>query len=255
MLVDSHCHLNYLDDPQSALSYARERGVSTCLCIGVDQKSIEDVLAYGRTVPGVWATVGEHPGSCSGDAAWVDAYLDLPFVVAAGEMGLDYHYETAAQQQALQRNTFRQQMTFAQAHNLPVVIHTRAAIDDTLQILSEFPQVTGVLHCFTETWDMASQAIDMGYYVSISGIVTFKNADNVREVARQVPAERLLIETDAPWLAPAPHRGKQNQPGYVADTAQYLADLLDRDVDELVAQTSNNFYQLFDRADPQQVLV
>ena len=248
MLVDSHCHLNYLDDPDAALERARERHISACLCIGVEEKAIDDVLGFAAAHADVWASVGEHPGSCSGDASWVAERLDAPRVVAVGEMGLDYHYETNSDKQALQRQTFEQQLEIAAAADLPVIIHTRAAEADTLALLERFPTVRGVLHCFTESWDMARHAIDLGYYISISGIVTFKNAANVRYVAERVPTERLLIETDAPWLAPVPHRGAQNEPGFVADTAAFLANLRQVTVAELAQRTSENFFTLFNAA-------
>ncbi len=248
MLIDSHCHLNYLDHPQDALTRASASGVSACLCIGVEEKTINDVLEFADNHENVWASVGEHPGSCSGDAAWIARLLDHSRVVAVGEMGLDYHYERDAARQAEQRHTFAQQLGFAAATGLPVIIHTRAAEADTLALLRDYPQVRGVLHCFTESWDMASQALELGYYISISGIVTFKNADNVRYVAERIPDERLLVETDAPWLAPVPHRGQQNEPAFVADTARYLADLRGVAVDDLAALTTANFFRLFARA-------
>lgn len=248
MFVDSHCHLNYLQDPFAALDRARQCGVQEILCIGVERASIDEVLDIAAVHEGVWASVGEHPGSCSGNAAWVEEYLDRPKVVAVGEMGLDYHYEEDAEQRRLQRHTFAQQMALAAASQLPVIIHTRAAEADTLAILREHPGVIGVLHCFTESWAMAEAALGMGYYVSISGIVTFRSADNVREVARQVPDDRLLIETDAPWLAPVPHRGKNNEPAFVADTAQFLAQLRGVPVAALADTTRDNFFRLFSRA-------
>ena len=159
-------------------------------------------------------------------------------MVALGEMGLDYHYEQDPQRQQIQQTSFRQQLALAAEYQLPVIIHTRAAEQDTLTALSEQPGVEGVLHCFTESWDMAKAALDMGYYISISGIVTFNKADNVREVAVRVPDDRLLIETDAPWLAPVPHRGRQNQPAYVRDTAAYLADLRQTSIERLAEQTT-----------------
>jgi TatD DNase family protein len=248
VFVDSHCHLNYLEEPTAALARARDSGVRETLCIGVDQGGIEQVLGLAAALQGVWASVGEHPGSCSGDAAWVEGLLQRPDVVAVGEMGLDYHYETDEAQRAKQRHTFEQQLAIADRAALPVVIHTRAAEADTLSLLRAFPNVTGVLHCFTESWQMAQAAIDMGYYVSISGIVTFRNADNVRDVARQIPAERLLIETDAPWLAPVPYRGKKNEPAYVAATAAFLAELRQQTLETLAATTRDNFFRLFSRA-------
>ncbi len=248
MLVDSHCHLNYLENPTAALARARERGVSACLCIGVEAAAIEEVLELAALHEDVWASVGEHPGSCSGNAGWVAQYLDKPRVVAVGEMGLDYHYETDSEKQAAQRRTFEQQLALADEHQLPVIVHTRAAEADTLALLRDFPGVRGVLHCFTESWQMAEQALSMGYYISISGIVTFKNAANVRYVAERVPDERLLIETDAPWLAPVPHRGQKNEPAYVADTADFLAALRQTSAAELADVTRGNFYALFSAA-------
>ncbi len=254
MLIDSHCHLNYLDDPQQALTAARQAGVAACLCIGVEEKTIDQVLRLAEANPGVWCSVGEHPGSCSGDAGWVADHLLADKVVAVGEMGLDYYYESDPDQRPSQRATFSQQMDIARQHQLPVIVHTRDAEEDTLAVLRAFPQVRGVLHCFTESWSMAEQAIELGYFISISGIVTFKNADNVRQVASRVPLERLLIETDAPWLAPVPHRGQQNQPAFVADTAAFLSEHLGLEQNKLMAHTADNFYQLFSRAAPDQVL-
>ncbi len=248
MFVDSHCHLNYLEDADAALLRARERGVAECLCIGVDQQAIEEVLQFAADNEGVWASVGEHPGSSSGDASWVDGYLKRPKVVAVGEMGLDYHYVDDPDKQAQQRKTFAQQLEIAAQHDLPVVVHTRAAETDTLDLIRQYPDVKGVLHCFTESWALASAAIELGYYVSISGIVTFKNADNVRDVALKIPSERLLIETDAPYLAPIPNRGKKNEPAFVTDTAAFLADLRGVDVQTLAQTTRDNFFSLFSRA-------
>ena len=250
-LVDSHCHLNYLDDPRLALANARERGIDTILCIGVEEARYPEVLEFGRHSgePNVWCSVGEHPGSATGKPDWIHQYLAEPEVIAVGETGLDYYYEKDAGVQALQRDGFEYQMQVASDTGLPVIIHTRDAIDDTLAVLNNFPSVRGVLHCFTESWAMAEEAISLGYYVSISGIVTFKNATNVQDVARQIPDERLLIETDAPWLAPVPNRGKQNEPGFVADTAAFLADLRDQSLEELVACTRANFFELMNLTD------
>ena len=254
MFVDSHCHLNYLDDPAQALRSAVQAQVSSCLCIGVEQKSISEVRHFALNNPGVWWSVGEHPGSCSGDARWIENYVGQEKLVALGEMGLDYLYEESPVKQEMQRETFNQQMVLASQTNLPVIIHTRGAEQDTLKIICEHNNVNGVLHCFTESWQMAQQAIEVGYYVSISGIVTFRNADNVRDVARQIPLYRLLIETDAPWLSPVPYRGKQNQPAYVSETADFLAQLRGISVEELAETTKNNFYALFSQADDNQTL-
>jgi len=214
----------------------------------VEQNCIEDVLTIADGQQGVWASVGEHPGSCSGNANWVRDYLHRDSVVAVGEMGLDYHYVEDEDQRALQRHTFSQQLAIAQEAGLPVIVHTRAAERDTLALIEDCAGVRGVLHCFTESWPMAERALAMGFYISISGIVTFKNGDNVRDVARRVPLDRLLIETDAPWLAPAPNRGKKNEPAFVVDTAEYLAELLGLDVTALADVTRENFFRLFTRA-------
>ena len=245
MLTDSHCHLNYLDDPEQALAFARQRNVGLFLCIGVEEKTTKDVLAMADKHEDVYATVGEHPGSATGETAWIEEYLPHNKVLALGEMGLDYYYEADHAARARQLTSFADQMALAQRLDLPVVIHTRDAKQETLDVLKQFPSVTGVLHCFTEDWAMASEALAMGYYISISGIVTFKQAENVREVAAKVPLENLLVETDSPWLAPVPHRGKQNQPGYVADTAAFLAELRGEQSSDFAEQTSMNFRRLF----------
>ncbi len=247
MFVDSHCHLNYLADPLPALDRAREAGVERMLCIGVDQTHIEEVLSY-TSHEGVWATVGEHPGSVSGDIEWIAPLLSRDKVVAVGETGLDYHYEEREEERVRQRASFEAQMDVAGRASLPVVIHSRGAEADTLAVIDNHPRVRGVLHCFTESWALAERALQAGYYVSISGIVTFKNAANVRQVAARIPDERLLIETDAPWLAPVPHRGRKNEPAYVTETARSLAHLRGVDVGELAALTTANFFSLFERA-------
>lgn len=245
MLVDSHCHLNYLEDPDQRLAEARRRGVGAFLCIGVDEPNIGAVLALAERHPDVWATVGQHPEAAAADADWIRNRLDHPRVVAAGEMGLDYFHEADEAQRRLQRERFAWQLAVAAERRLPAVIHTRAAETDTLDLLRAHRDVNGVLHCFTESWSMAAAALDLGYYVSISGIVTFRNAENVREVARQVPSDRLLVETDSPWLAPVPHRGGPNEPAFVADTAAFLAQLRGVTPEALAESTTANFRRLF----------
>ena len=247
MLVDSHCHLNYLEDPAARLAEAREAGVSGLLCIGVDAEHIDQVLQIAAAEAGVWASVGQHPEAAAGALDWIEPLLDRPRVVAVGETGLDYHHVADADARARQRHAFRHQLELADRHALPVVVHTRAAEADTLDLLRNFPDVIGVLHCFTESWAMAEAALELGYYISISGIVTFRNGENVREVARQVPADRLLVETDAPWLAPVPYRGKPNAPAYVRATAEFLAELRGMSLEALAATTAANFHRLFAR--------
>ncbi len=251
MLIDSHCHLNFLDDPKAAISNATAAGITGMLCIGVDEKGLDEVLAFAGGHDNIWATAGEHPGSTSASRTWLRAAWeegDNSRIVALGEMGLDYFYTEDEESRSAQRSSFEEQMDLAREWDLPVVIHTRDASADTLNILKNFPTVRGVIHCFTETQSFAEQALAMDYYVSISGIVTFNAADNVRHAQQVVPLERLLVETDSPWLAPVPHRGKQNQPAFVADTCAYLAGLRGLDADVLAAATTENFFNLFTRA-------
>lgn len=254
MLVDSHCHLDRLDlgahagSLDAALNAARGRGVGKFLCIGVDTANAPVVKSLAEQYPDVYCSIGIHPLDLDVNTAtsfdWLVDALDHPRVVAIGETGLDYHYEPDMAPR--QRESFRCHLQAARHTGKPVIIHTRAARSDTLQLLREadLPQA-GVLHCFTEDWEMASAALDMGYYISLSGIVTFRNADALRDVARKVPADRLLVETDSPYLAPVPHRGKSNEPQYVREVAQFLADLRGISLDELAKSTTGNFHRLF----------
>lgn len=254
MLIDSHCHLDRLDlsahggSLDAALAAARARGVGHFLCIGISADNAAAVKALSERYADVDCTVGVHPLDLQPGVApaldWLLAELNHPHVVAIGETGLDYHYEPEAAE--LQCQAFRLHLQAAQLTGKPVIVHTREARADTLALLREaaLPQA-GVLHCFTEDWPMAKAALDLGFYISLSGIVTFRNADALRDVARQVPADRLLIETDAPYLAPIPHRGKPNLPEYVRDVAEFLAPLRAVDVDTLAEQTTQNFQRLF----------
>ena len=245
VLVDSHCHLNYLDDPEVCLASARSEGVRGFLCIGVDEAGADEVVALANRHDDVWATVGQHPEAAGGSLDYLETRLEQPGVVAVGEMGLDYFQTDDDAERARQRKSFDFQLALAARHKLPVVIHTRQAEEATLTLLRAYPKVTGVLHCFTESWAMAKAALDLGYYISISGIVTFKNAGNVRTVARAVPEDRLLVETDSPWLAPVPHRGRKNEPAYVTATANYLAELRGVTPERLAEYTTQNFERLF----------
>ncbi len=254
MLVDSHCHLDRLDLAQhggsldAALEAARQRGVGHFMCIGVSADNAADVKALAQCYADVDCSVGIHPLDLKpGEAPaldWLLGELDHPRVVAIGETGLDYHYEPEAAQ--LQQASFRLHLQAAEQTGKPVIVHTRGARADTLSLLREaaLPQ-GGVLHCFTEDWDMAKSALDLGFYISLSGIVTFRNADALRDVARQVPADRLLVETDSPYLAPIPHRGKPNLPEYVRDVAEYLAMLRGESYERFAEQTTTNFRRLF----------
>lgn len=254
MLVDSHCHLDRLDlaahggSLDAALDAARARGVGHFLCIGVSADNAAHVKALAERYADVDCSVGIHPLDLApGETPaleWLLAELNHPNVVAIGETGLDYHYEPEAAE--LQQASFRLHLDAARTTGKPVVIHTRAARQDTLHLLREaaLPQA-GVLHCFTEDWDMARSALDLGYYISLSGIVTFRNADALRDVARQVPADRLLVETDSPYLAPIPHRGKPNLPEYVRDVAEFIALVRGERYEQLAEQTTENFRRLF----------
>ena len=249
MFVDSHCHLNYLDDPEEKIVSAGESGVGAILCIGVEQDRISEVVDLATRFPRVWCSVGEHPDSAEGCPDWVRGFIDHPKVVAIGETGLDYFREEGRSNRDAQIASFDSQLQIANEIGLPIVVHTRSAEKDTIDLIKNHPGVTGVLHCFTESWEMAKVALDLGFYISISGIVTFKNADQVKEVAKRVPDDRLLIETDAPWLAPVPRRGKPNEPAYVVHTAEYVASLRGQTTQSIGEITSNNFFDLFCKID------
>lgn len=254
MLVDSHCHLDRLDlaahggSLDAALDAARARGVGQFLCIGVSADNAAAVKALADRYDDVHCSVGVHPLDLAPGQPpaldWLLQELDHPRVVAIGETGLDYHYEPEAAE--LQQQAFQLHLEAARITGKPVIVHTREARADTLALLREaaLPQA-GVLHCFTEDWDMARAALDIGFYISLSGIVTFRNAEALRDVARQVPADRLLVETDSPYLAPVPHRGKANLPQYVREVAEFLAELRGVSYDALAEQTTANFYRLF----------
>ena len=254
MLVDSHCHLDRLDlaahdgSLDAALAAARARGVQHFLCIGVSADNAGAVKSLAERYADVDCSVGVHPLDLEqGEAPaldWLLGELNHPHVVAIGETGLDYHYEPEAAEP--QQQSFRLHLEAAKITGKPVIVHTREARADTLALLREaaLPQA-GVLHCFTEDWEMAKAALDIGFYISLSGIVTFRNADALREVARKVPADRLLVETDAPYLAPIPHRGKPNLPQYVREVAEFLAMVRGERFEDLAAQTTANFKRLF----------
>ncbi|WP_409278758.1 TatD family hydrolase [Pseudomonas defluvii] len=254
MLVDSHCHLDRLDltacqgSLDAALDAARARGVGHFLCIGVSAENAAAVKAVTERYGDVDCSVGVHPLDLAPGAKpaldWLLQELNHPHVVAIGETGLDYHYEPEAAE--LQQDSFRLHLDAARITGKPVIVHTRAARADTLALLREaaLPQA-GVLHCFTEDWDMAKAALDLGFYISLSGIVTFRNADALRDVARQVPVDRLLVETDSPYLAPIPYRGKPNLPQYVREVAEFVAMLRGETYERLAEQTTANFKRLF----------
>jgi TatD DNase family protein len=260
MFVDSHCHLNYkgLAEQQSeVLDRARARGVTAMLNIATRESEWDDVLAAAVTHDDVWASVGIHPHDADTHAEVDKAKLlgraAHPRVIGIGETGLDYYYDKS--DRARQRDSFRAHLAAAQDSGLPIIVHTRDAEDDTLDLLGSAMKdrpFGGVIHCFTASDAFAHAAIDMGLYISLSGIVTFKNAAALQHTAKWLPAERLLVETDAPFLAPVPHRGKTGEPAFVADTLEFLAGLRGEGASDLARQTSENFYRLFSKAVPPQ---
>jgi len=255
MLADSHCHLNYpglVEDQQAVLERARGRGVTAMLNIATRRSEWDAVLSTAEREPDVWASVGIHPHEADNHpdvtAGVLAERAAHPRVVGLGETGLDYHYDHSDRQR--QQSVFRAHIAAARETCLPIIVHTRDAEDDTATILAdELGQgsFAGVIHCFTGTAAFADKALEMGFFVSISGIVTFRSARDLQAVAAQLPLNRLLIETDAPFLAPVPHRGRTGEPGFVADTAAFLADLRGEDVNVLRQRTAENFYALFSK--------
>lgn len=256
MFVDSHCHLNYkglVEQQADVLTRARSNGVSAMLNISTRESEWDEVIGLAEQEADVWASVGIHPHEADGhpgiDAAKLIERAQNPRVVGIGETGLDYYYDKS--DRAQQRTSFREHIAAARETGLPIIVHTRDAEHDTAQMLSEEMAIgnyNGVIHCFTASADFARQALDLGLYISLSGIVTFKNAADIQEVAKWLPADRMLVETDAPFLAPVPHRGKTGEPGFVADTARFIANLRGEGADALAAQTTENFYRLFSKA-------
>jgi TatD DNase family protein len=253
MLVDSHCHLDRLEalSAAAALEAARARGVSRFLCVCINEANKAAVLDIARQHADVYASVGVHPCDVTDQVTAVESLCDWASadkVIALGETGLDYYHSQDAK--TAQQQSFIHHLQAAKQLQLPVIVHTREAKADTLNLLDAHAcrQQAGVMHCFTEDWAMAEAALALGFYISISGIVTFKNAQQVREVAQRVPLDRLLIETDSPYLAPIPYRGKPNQPAYVREVASCIADLRGITLDRLAAATTDNFLRLFSRA-------
>jgi TatD DNase family protein len=255
-LIDSHCHLNYeglADRQDEVLANARAAGVTGFLNISTRQREWKDVIAVAEANADVWATVGVHPHEADahpdlGANALTDA-TSHPDVIAIGECGLDYYYDKS--DRAAQRERFQAHIEAAMATGLPLVVHTREAEDDTAQILEQAVNeggVRGVLHCFTGSQSLARKALDLGFYISLSGIVTFRNASELQETAKIIPEDRLLVETDSPFLAPVPHRGRTCEPAFVADTARFVAGLRGVEAEALGEQTTANFFTLFNKA-------
>jgi len=251
MYVDSHCHLDFAElapELPTLLDAMRDNGVTHALCISVELAAWPAVVAIAHAHDNVYATVGVHPDYQDTQDPTVEDLVTkaaTPKVVAIGETGLDYYRLEG--DLTWQRERFRRHIRAARATGKPLVIHTRAAAGDTLAIMREegAGEVGGVMHCFTETWDVASAAMDLGFHISFSGIVSFKNATALHDVAKRVPMERMLIETDSPYLAPVPFRGKTNEPAYVVHVAEAIAKLRGIDVAEVARATSANFFRLF----------
>lgn len=254
MFIDSHCHLDrlklspYNDQLDGAIEAAQDAGVDTMLCVAIDLEHIEQVLSIAANYPSIYASVGVHPTSHEGEEPTLQRLIDLSKrdkVVAIGETGLDYYY--GEETSNVQRERFITHLKASEAVQKPVIVHTRDAKEDTLSLIEQHSDrsIGGVLHCFTEDWDMAQRAMDMNFYISLSGIVTFKNAVELQDVARKMPLDRLLIETDSPYLAPVPFRGKPNEPKHVVEVAKFVAELKGVTVEELAKATSDNFKRLF----------
>ena len=255
-LIDSHCHLNYeglAERQDEVLDNARKRGVSGFLNISTRQREWDDVIGVAERHNDVWASVGVHPHEADahpdlGAAALVEG-TNHPRVIAIGECGLDYYYDKSDRQ--AQRERFQAHIEAARETGLPLIVHTREAEDDTAEILSEAVGeggVTGVLHCFTGSAELARKALDLGFFISLSGIVTFKNAADLQDTAKWLPADMMLVETDAPFLAPVPHRGQKCEPAFVADTANFVAELRGVELGTLGESTTANFFRLFPKA-------
>jgi len=254
MLVDSHCHLDRLDlsdrdaGLDGILADARARGITQFLSVAVDLATSASLVELTERYDHVYSSVGVHPlqkiDQPVPEVEQLVALARAPKVVAIGETGLDNFYSAESHQ--WQRDSFIRHLQASQQTGLPIIIHTRDAREETLELLRQYPlQAAGVMHCFTETWEMAEAAIELGFYISFSGIVTFKSADELRGVVRRVPLDRILVETDSPWLAPVPHRGKQNEPQYVREVAETVADLKGVSLEQLAEITTQNFHRLF----------
>ncbi len=253
-LVDSHCHLDRLDlapfpdGMDGVLAAAREQGVSDVLCVCINWENFPAVHALAQQHPHVYATVGVHPNDDEGHEPSLEELVtqaQSPKVIGIGETGLDYYRSEG--DLTWQHERFRRHIQAARAVNKPLIVHSRDAQADTIRILREegADAVGGIMHCFVDDWDTAAQALDLGFHISFSGIITFNNAVQVREVAARVPDDRLLVETDAPYLAPMPHRGKPNYPAYVRHVAERLASVRGTTVEAVAELTSANFFRLF----------
>jgi len=255
-LIDSHCHLNYeglVERQDEVLDNARAREVAGFLNISTRQREWNEIIRLAEREPDVWASVGVHPHEADahpdlGAAALVEG-ADHPRVIAIGECGLDYYYDKSDRSAQVER--FEAHIDAARQTGLPLVVHTREAESDTAEILGAAVRqggVTGVLHCFTGSAELARKGLELGFLISLSGIVTFKNAADLQQIARWLPSDQMLVETDSPFLAPVPHRGQKCEPAFVADTASFVAGLRGEKPEQLAETTTANFFRLFSKA-------
>jgi len=259
MLIDSHCHLDFesfSNDIEEVLKRAEEAGVSAMQTICTRLSHFEDVLSIAKRYPNIWCSVGVHPHNVTEEKGFsIDDILNIvnsnKEVIGIGETGLDFYYENSPRDQQI--SAFRVHLQAARKSGLPAIIHTREADRETCQIIEDewkrgaFP---GVIHCFSGGQELAELALKLDFYISISGIITFKNADKLRDVVKRIPLDHLLVETDSPYLAPVPHRGKRNEPAFTLQTAEFLAQLLGVEFERLEGQIEDNFYKLFSKAKP-----
>ena len=248
MLVDSHCHLDLIKNsqPEATIEAAKAQGVEHFLSVAIDLDHLPTLLGIARRLNNVFASVGIHPNTPHNeevDVKILTTLADEPCVIAIGETGLDYFRSKG--DLTWQQQRFRTHIRASKEIDKPLIVHSREAAQDTLRILREERVTAGIMHCFVDDLDTAQRAMDMGLYISFSGIVTFKNAKALQAVAQQIPLERMLIETDAPFLAPVPHRGKTNQPAYIRHVAEFIADLREESFETIARITTENFFRLF----------
>lgn len=252
-IIDSHCHLDRVDlsafggSMESLITHAKTLSVEEFLCVCIDLEHFEEVFSLARKYPQIYASVGVHPCELEGQDPSVEELLVLAEhdkIIAIGETGLDY-FHVEKDTADWQRDRFRRHIAASNQSGKPMIIHTRNAREDTIQIMREEKAEKGVMHCFSENWDMAKKAMDLGFYISFSGIVTFKSAEELREVAKKTPLDRMLVETDSPYLTPVPFRGKPNSPAYTYYTAEKIAEIRGESIETIAEATTNNFNKLF----------
>ena len=247
MFIDTHCHLidDYDGGIDAVIERAKKSDIGAMVCATADPKDIKSALSLAQTHDNIFVTTGIHPDyiDSNPNEYLTDEILNNPFVVGVGEIGLDYHYNS--QTRDAQIKLFEQQIEIANKHNLPIAVHTRDAENDTIAILNNHPNIHGVMHCFTSSWDLAKHALDRGFYFSASGILTFKNSESIRETFAKIPNDRIVIETDSPYCAPIPYRGKICEPYMVIETAKVLAQIKNLQIDELESILFENTQRLY----------